>query len=140
MYRPTVRYADIYKSYVDDLFHAATLDRNQIIRLALFAAAHSQEFQSILSNYKNGDVPLPSPPWPLSDHGLWLGKRVKEGKGGKDVRANSSRSGKTETDYGDIERVGHQENEQNRRQGQGRNREIYRSANGGITIRVKPAH
>ncbi len=36
MYRPTVRYDDVFKEYIDSLFHATHLDRNQIIRAALF--------------------------------------------------------------------------------------------------------
>ncbi|NGY76296.1 hypothetical protein F6Y02_07940 (plasmid) [Bacillus megaterium] len=34
-YRPTVRYHSIYRTYVDSLFQATELDRNQIMRCAL---------------------------------------------------------------------------------------------------------
>ena len=44
MYRPTVRYDDIYRTYVDRLFKATKLDRNQILRCALFAAAYNHQF------------------------------------------------------------------------------------------------
>ena len=71
VYRPTVRYSDIYKQYVDDIFKATTLDRNQVIRLALFTAAHSDHFKNILEKYKLGDVPLPSPDWGLNEQGYW---------------------------------------------------------------------
>lgn len=72
MYRPTVRYADVFKDYVNALFQATTLDRNQIIRAALFTAAHTKEFQLLLSNYKRKDITLPSPDWDLNEHSFWL--------------------------------------------------------------------
>ena len=73
MYRPTVRYPDVFKEYVDALFGKTKLDRNQIFRLALFAAAHSQEFQDILKKHSFGDVLLPRPPWMLDDEACWKG-------------------------------------------------------------------
>lgn len=48
MYRPTIRCSDIYKDYINDLFHATDLDRNQIIRATLFSTVHSELFQSIM--------------------------------------------------------------------------------------------
>ena len=77
MYRPTVRYDDIFREYVDSLFQATDLDRNQIIRAALFAAAHSKEFQNLLKSYKKKDVPVPSPLWKLEQHCFWLEQRPK---------------------------------------------------------------
>jgi hypothetical protein len=71
MYRPTVRYSDSFKNYVDDLFNATHLDRNQIMRSALFAAAHSKEFQSILGKYKKRDVTLPQACWGLDEEHCW---------------------------------------------------------------------
>lgn len=71
-YRPTVRYNNIYRTYVDALFKTTTLDRNQIIRCALFAAAYNNRFLELMSHYKKGDVPLPSSLWQDSDHKLWL--------------------------------------------------------------------
>jgi hypothetical protein len=71
MYRPTVRYSDSFKSYVDDLFNTTHLDRNQIIRAALFAAAHSNEFRSILENYKKAETSLPRPLWRLDEEECW---------------------------------------------------------------------
>ena len=59
VYRPTVRYSDVYKTYVDSVFKS-TRHRNQIIRLALFVAAHSEEYKSILEKYKHTDVSLPT--------------------------------------------------------------------------------
>jgi hypothetical protein len=48
MYRPTVRYADCYQQYVDKVFQSTHLDRNQIIRAALFTAAYSEEFLKLM--------------------------------------------------------------------------------------------
>lgn len=42
VYRPTVRYPDVYKNYIENIYKATNLDRYQIIRLALFIAAHSK--------------------------------------------------------------------------------------------------
>lgn len=82
-YRPTVRYNNIYRTYVDALFKTTTLDRNQIIRCALYAAAYNNRFLELMSHYKKGDVPLPSPLWQDSDHQLWLEQGVlKEEEGG----------------------------------------------------------
>ncbi|ADC48969.1 hypothetical protein BpOF4_04525 [Alkalihalophilus pseudofirmus OF4] len=85
MYRPTVRYADVYKDYVDALFKATTLDRNQIIRAALFNAAHSNLFSELIRPYLRKDVPLPRADWSASDHGLWLSQGQSEERGGGDV-------------------------------------------------------
>lgn len=82
-YRPTVRYNNIYRTYVNALFRTTTLDRNQIIRCALFAAAYNNRFLELMSHYKKGDIPLPSPLWQDSDHKLWLEQGVlKEEEGG----------------------------------------------------------
>jgi hypothetical protein len=71
VYRPTVRYPDIYKNYIEDVYKATELDRNQIIRLALFVAAHSKEYTSILQKHQSADVPLPRPDWRLDEEGCW---------------------------------------------------------------------
>lgn len=85
-YRPTVRYNSIYRTYVDALFKATTLDRNQIIRCALFSAAYDNRFLELMSHYKKGDVPLPSPLWQESDHQLWLEQGLlKEEEGGRNL-------------------------------------------------------
>ena len=70
-YRPTVRYPDVYKDYVEKIFKATTLDRNQIIRLALFVAAHSDEYKSILKKHQTADVPLPQPEWGKDEERCW---------------------------------------------------------------------
>ena len=73
MYRPTVRYPDAFKDYVDNLFRYTKLDRNQIFRLALFSAAHSEVFLGILRKHSFNDAPLPSPEWTLDDETCWKG-------------------------------------------------------------------
>ncbi|MEB4859110.1 MULTISPECIES: hypothetical protein [Priestia] len=82
-YRPTVRYHSIYRTYVDSLFHATGLDRNQIIRCALFTAANNPVFLALMNQYKVSDVPLPSSPWQPSSHSLWMEQEPRiEEKGG----------------------------------------------------------
>ncbi|MFP7159147.1 hypothetical protein SFC34_25150 [Priestia aryabhattai] len=82
-YRPTVRYHSIYRTYVDSLFQATDLDRNQIMRCALFTAAHNPVFLALMNQYKMSDVPLPSSPWQPSSHRLWMEQEPNiEEKGG----------------------------------------------------------
>ena len=100
MYRPTVRYDDVFKTYVDDLFHATHLDRNQIIRAALFAAAHTREFYDLLRPYLRGDVPTPLPLWRLNQDGYWLEQCPQIKAGGKDVNAITRGATEVKTDYG----------------------------------------
>lgn len=84
-YRPTVRYHSIYRTYVDRLFQATELDRNQIMRCALFTAAHNPIFLALMKKYKMSDVPLPSSPWKTSSHQLWMEQEpIIEEKGGKE--------------------------------------------------------
>ncbi len=56
MYRPTVRYDEAFWDYVNALLHATNLDRNQILRAALFTAAYSREFHELLRPYREKDV------------------------------------------------------------------------------------
>ncbi|WP_053073913.1 hypothetical protein [Bacillus sp. LL01] len=119
MYRPTVRYADVYKQYVDALFQATTLDRNQIMRAALFNAAHSNLFHEMLRPYMRGDVPLPSPLWSASDHRLWLEQTPQQEKGGRDVNGEQ-----------EVRRT--KEEIRRQPQDQGRIRKVHE--NGGIKI------
>src|SRR5688500_16034069 len=88
VYRPTVRYADEFKEYVDNLFQATDLDHNQIIRAALFSAAFSPAFESILKQRKKKDVPLPSASWLMDHHWLWLEQNPSKQEEGKDVNVN----------------------------------------------------
>jgi hypothetical protein len=144
MYRPTVRYADIFKEYIDSLFHATHLDRNQLIRGALFAAAYSQEFRELLTEYKKKDVPLPSPLWKSTQHRYWMEQcpKLKEEKGGKDVNGTVERATKINKNIGAIERRGNR-TEKGRciKQIEGRTREISSESiriknQGGITITI----
>ncbi len=61
----------MYKDYVESVFHATSLDRNQIIRLALFLAAHSHDYKNILKKYQNADVTLPHPKWEWFEDDCW---------------------------------------------------------------------
>ncbi|WP_041100869.1 hypothetical protein [Bacillus badius] len=119
-YRPTVRYHSYFKGYVDDLFRATHLDRNQIIRAALFSAAHSKEFQSLLLENKKKDVPLPRPKWVLNQAALWRKQNPDIKEKGEDVSAYS----RGETSEEET----------------GREREIrgrVRTAGGGLTIQLR---
>jgi hypothetical protein len=102
VYRPTVRYAPVFRDYVDSIFKATTLDRNQIIRAGLFVAAHTKEFHAILKRYQKKDVPLPRPNWSLSDHELWLEQCPITVRGGEDVNADSTRRRKTSNDSRNV--------------------------------------
>jgi hypothetical protein len=104
VYRPTVRYASIFRDYVNAVFHATTLDRNQIIRAALFTAAHTKEFHDMLKQYQKKDVPLPRPKWGLSDHQFWLEQSPEMVKGGEDVNVDSIRNREVANDSRNIER------------------------------------
>ncbi|MBY0214772.1 hypothetical protein [Priestia aryabhattai] len=106
-YRPTVRYHSIYRTYVDSLFQATKLDRNQIMRCALFTAAHNPVFLALMNQYKMSDVPLPSSPWQPSSHQLWMEQEPNiEEKGGgehddlerKGTATNTSTLLRTSTD------------------------------------------
>lgn len=82
MYRPTVRYSDIYRTYIDNIFKATSLDRNQIFRLALFTAAYNPKFVELLEQHQKKDVPLPSPQWTHSMHHIWLEQDIDIKEGG----------------------------------------------------------
>ncbi|WP_154990851.1 hypothetical protein [Priestia megaterium] len=106
-YRPTVRYHSMYRIYVDSLFQATKLDRNQIMRCALFTAAHNPVFLALMNQYKMSDVPLPSSPWQPSSHPLWMEQEPNiEEKGGgehddlerKGTATNTSTLLRTSTD------------------------------------------
>lgn len=132
MYRPTVRYADVYKTYVDDLFRTTSLDRNQIIRAALFTAAHSVEFLALMNKNKKRDVPLPSPSWRPEDHHLWRDRNGEIKKEEGDVRiVNDRGTGKIESNrFAARESDVRNENGRQRKE-QGRIRKI-RTGGGGI--------
>jgi hypothetical protein len=60
-YRPTVRYPNEFKDYVDWLFKTTHLDRNQIFRSALFFFGHDELTKSFLQFHIKRDCKLPSP-------------------------------------------------------------------------------
>jgi hypothetical protein len=91
MYRPTVRYNEVFKDYVDDVYQATFLDRNQVLRLALFVAAHTDTFKQVINEYKRPDVPLPSPCWELWEYGYWRGATYKHKKREVDVNDDNRR-------------------------------------------------
>jgi len=82
-----VRYDDLYQVYVDEMFQATNLNRNQIIRLALFTAPFNQEFLNQLDKFKK--KPLPRVYWEVTDSGLWMDREFKKQvEGGKGVNGN----------------------------------------------------
>jgi len=88
-YRPTVRYDMRFKDYVEGLFHSTNLDRNQIMRLALYVLGHTSEGMRILEEFqKDALTPPPLPSWELLDEWeLWLGRKPN-GVGVENVRKN----------------------------------------------------
>lgn len=91
MYRPTLRCADTYRDYIDELFRLTGLDRNKIIRCCIFTSAFNPEFIKILEEYKHPDVPLPSSYWAKNDHYLWLEPGDNAKKGGEVTNVNMYR-------------------------------------------------
>jgi hypothetical protein len=71
VYRPTDRYPNLYKEYVEEVFKTTVIDRNHILRLTLFITAHSPEYNAILSKHKTGDVSLPHPGWEMDEERAW---------------------------------------------------------------------
>jgi hypothetical protein len=138
VYRPTVRYSDVYKEHINSLFHSTTLDRNQILRLALHVAAHSDQFNQILSRYKRGDVPLSSPVWKLDSPGLWMDNTLEETEEGKDVNDNIKEENET-TRVIELDSRIYEKGYRCESQIKGRERQIPTRTirnQGGITIRL----
>jgi hypothetical protein len=135
MYRPTVRYSEIYRKYVDDVFHATNLDRNQIIRLALFVAANSPEYNAILSEYKKADVSLPHAGWEPHQSPLWQSQEPSEIEEGGTSHVIDGREAGT-SEVADVSRVGaagtKAQGENTRREGQIRER--IKATGGGISF------
>jgi predicted NAD/FAD-dependent oxidoreductase len=144
VYRPTVRYADEFKKYVDDLFHATNLDRNQIIRAALFYAAFSSSFQSIMNQYKKNDKPLPSAQWLEDHHWLWMEVNPSKQEKGKDVNVNRRGEGEHTKDSQSAvkestqDQVNTKRDEQSleRREGKFPTERIVFRNQGGISIKI----
>jgi hypothetical protein len=76
VYRPTVRYDDLYKEYVDNVFSSTHLSRNQIIRAALFIAGHTEQFSKIIEPYLKRGMSLPAPLWSKDNDDLWYEQQV----------------------------------------------------------------
>ncbi|WP_226677055.1 hypothetical protein [Rossellomorea aquimaris] len=135
MYRPTVRYSEVYRKYVDDVFHATSLDRNQIIRLALFVAANSPEYNAILRQYQKADVLLPRPTWRPNQLPLWMEQDPEIKEEGEDVNVIDGRKTGT-SEVTDVSRAGaagtQASGENTRREGQIREGVIRSS--GGISF------
>jgi hypothetical protein len=72
MYRPTVRYADCFRDYVDEVVKATGLDRNQIFRLAMYLLPYTKEGRDVLNFFSSS--PLPSPKWNLNSMVEWYGE------------------------------------------------------------------
>ncbi|RBW68253.1 hypothetical protein [Bacillus taeanensis] len=145
VYRPTVRYHENFKQYVDSLFHATELDRSQIIRCALFTAAHSKEFQEVLHAYKKRDVSLPSPKWLLNEWDYWLHKSGLEKEKRGDVYADNRRKAAGKDVSQTIERRTRSESDERKNGVSGkiarRDGEVFTSQRiigkpGGIRIRI----
>lgn len=131
MYRPTVRYSEVYREYVDRVFHSSTLDRNQIIRLALFVAANSPEYNAILRQYQKADVPLPRPTWHPNQSEVWMEQDPQLKEEGEDVNAIYGRKAGT-SEVADVSRAGASTpGENTRREGEVRQRI---KATGGLTL------
>lgn len=132
MYRPTIRCSDIYKDYINDLFHATNLDRNQIIRASLFSAAHSELFQGIIKEHLKKDVTPPLPAWESKDNRLWMEQDPKIKGEERDVNAIETGRVEIKVDNGIVER---NRREAARQSTQGRTREV-RKTGGGISIQI----
>lgn len=73
VWRPALRCDSSFKNYIDSLNQVTSLDKNQIMRLMIFIAAHSGEFKQIIAEYKKADVTkMPGPEWEIWEDGYWL--------------------------------------------------------------------
>jgi len=93
LYRPTIRYNQTYRTFIDSIFYYSNLDRNQILRLALHIAAHSDAFQKVIESHRRTkDVPPPFPIWSVENHSIWLDNKGLEQEG--EGEAHETISGK----------------------------------------------
>lgn len=73
VYEPRIRCAEAFRGYVNQLYQATTLDRNQIMRLMMFTAPFSGLFQSTMEGkLKSLETTLPDPIWTPKANLLWL--------------------------------------------------------------------
>lgn len=132
MYRPTIRCSDMYKDYINKLFYSTNLDRNQIIRAALFTAAHSELFQKLMSEHQKKDVTLPPLPWSVENNRLWMEQDPEIKTEERDVNAIETRRVEIKIDNGIVEGYGRKEG---RLSSSGRTRQVYKKG-GGISIQI----
>ena len=88
MWRPTVRYDERYRDYIDTLFKTSRLDRNQIMRLALFSAPYSPLFQAQIKQFRASEDEA-SHEWEIWEHELWKQQSVEKKKEAQQ-RANNA--------------------------------------------------
>lgn len=135
MYRPTIRCSDIYRDYINDLFRSTNLDRNQIIRAALFSAAYSDLFQGIIKEHLKKDVTPPLPVWGSNDNRLWMEQDPEIKREERDVNAIETRRVETKIDNGTTKRIQYGGfatiTSTERREGK-----VYKKAGGGISIQI----
>ncbi|WP_458414516.1 hypothetical protein ACNQFZ_06525 [Schinkia sp. CFF1] len=83
IWRPTLRCDSAYRDYINSLHDSTVLDKNQIIRLMMFVAAHTNDFKVIISEYKRSDVTeIPAAPWNSWEDALWLNQSYKQKRNG----------------------------------------------------------
>lgn len=133
MYRPTIRCADVYKDYLDSLADVTGLDRNQLIRLALFSAPFSNLFVAQVKQHGK-DVTLPSPAWETFNHGLWMEQNPTIEKEGEDVNAKHGRKEEIKIVHATV--GGRTNDTRCEQPSEGRERKIYKGDGGGIRIRI----
>ncbi|QOY37710.1 hypothetical protein AWH56_009055 [Anaerobacillus isosaccharinicus] len=99
MYKPAVQYDDTYRTFVSEISKATTLDRQQIIRAALFVAGQSKEYQRILKAHLKENETLPTPDWNKTDHDLWLeqpgGTKKEENNNGHNKKVSTIQDNET---------------------------------------------
>ena len=118
-----VRYDDLYQVYVDEMFQATNLNRNQIIRLALFTAPFNQEFLNQLDKFKK--KPLPRVYWEVTDSGLWMDREFKKEEERRGVNGNQKEICNSKERPGEIERSAREVCE----------RRVFKQT-GGVTIKL----
>jgi hypothetical protein len=85
---------DCFKDWIEEVVKVTGLDRNQVIRLALFSAPFSDEFKKQINKRRDFDVNLPSPAWSKdSDGGPWRRSEWIKEERGDDVRARIKQEG-----------------------------------------------
>lgn len=82
MWRPALRCDSVYRDYINSLHESTSLDKNQIMRLMMFVAAHSDEFYQILKEYqRDGVTKLTVAPWRSWEDALWLNQTYQQKRG-----------------------------------------------------------